>query len=122
MNGAVADLHGADAQNHLDCYMRFGNQRAVLSAANKVQPTSDDNCDNAFKHADSCLSLDKSHIWISIELHILYLSYEGHTSTSRSLIERLSEYFSPYLLVLPENGVANILVVRNRASQQLRIL
>ena len=59
---------------------------------------------------------EKSRVWNSVEREELYRSHEGQLLSRRLLAEKLWDEPGPDLLILPDIGVANILVFISQAS------
>ena len=118
VEGAVSDLHAADAQYHKDCMSTFRGPRNVHSASNKPAQVEDE----AFNRVVTDLSEDRSRIWNSVELHEQYVAYKGEALTRRNLMTELSEHFGHDLLVLSGAGVASILSFRSKASSALKLV
>ena len=71
IQGAVSDLHAADARYHLDCRQRFVSKSSVREAATTSSSVSSDS-DEAFVHAIKILEDNLSKLWNSVELFQLY--------------------------------------------------
>ena len=117
LEGAVSDLHAADALYHKTCHDQFMSKRS-RSAASKSTSTTESS-DQAFLLVAKELETNKSRIWNSVEVFQLYQTCSGIHLNRRSLIMKLVDYFGQDLLVLSGNGVANILDFRNKASNVL---
>ena len=120
MNGALSDLHAADGQYHCDCYNSFMNHSNVSSTRTNVDQD-DDDTDNACIALVGDMTEDKAHVWNSVEVEELYVSYGGYRSTRRHLIEQLSDHFGTDL-VMSGNGVASLLVFRSKASRLMKLV
>ena len=120
VQGAVSDLHAADARYHHDCMARFMSKKAVERAARESQKEAE-NRDEAFETLVEELSQNKSGVWNSTELFQMYQSHGGHKVTRRQLTQRVSDYFGGDLLVLSSPGIANILMFQTKASAVLKV-
>ena len=118
VEGAVSDLHAADAQYHKDCMSTFRGPRNIRSASHKPAQVEDE----AFNRVISDLNEDRTRIWNSVELHEQYTAYNGESLTRRNLMAKLSEHFGPDILVLSGPGVASILSFRSKASSVLKLV
>ena len=118
VEGAVSDLHAADAQYHKDCMSTFRGPRNIRSASHKPVQVEDE----AFNRVIHDLNEDRTRIWNSIELHEQYLAHGGESLTRRNLMSKLSEHFGHDILVLSGAGVASILSFRSKASSVLKLV
>ena len=75
VQGAVSDLHAADARYHEDCRSSFMAPRSVKSASGSVEPSTVG--DEALELTVSEIRSNPSRIWNSLELHNMYLSHGG---------------------------------------------
>lgn len=122
VQGAVSDLHAADAQYHNDCMAKFMGPRGRIFAHRKSEHHTDECADPAFVKVIHELSNNPTRIWNSVEVYNLYVSLQGIQRKRRTLIENLSTCFGSDLLVLSGVGVASILVFRSKASHLLKII
>ena len=119
IEGAVSDLHAADAQYHKDCMSSFRgprNVKACVAQKNEMPQ------DEAFMCVVGDLREDLSRIWNSIEVHNLYKFYNGESLTRRQLIKKLAEYFRQDLLILSGTEVASIPVFQSKASNVQKLV
>lgn len=107
LQGAISDLHAADAIYHRECHAFFMAPRSVMASSRRL---SADESDHAFHIVLHELERDPSRIWNAVELHNRYLSHLGSRLVRRKLITELVCYFGDDLVVLSGNGVANLLV------------
>ena len=115
IQGALSDLHAADAQYHRDCLQKF--------KSNATQPQlEDDREDPAFTKVVDTMMADKSRVWNTAELEEEYNSCGGHLLSRRMLVKRLSDLLSPELLILSGAGVCSILVFRKEASKHMKLV
>ena len=121
VSGAVSDLHAADGQYHDDCYKQFMNHKNVQAASNTATnfPKPDD---SAFDALIEDISVNKSHVWNSLEIQDTYANHGGMLLPRRKLIDRLVSHFGDDLLVLSGNGVASIVVFRSKAPHMLKLV
>ena len=113
VQGAVSDLHAADAQYHHDCLRKF-------KLVNRSESQSCMSVDDAFEHVCVKIVNDKTRIWNAVELDELYKSCGGLMSR-QSLTEKISNRFGSDLLILSGVGVANIFVFRAQASKHMKL-
>lgn len=118
LQGAVSDLHAADAQYHLDCYNKFVSPR-VIQAANKTSSTSEE-VGAAFLQVIEEMEQDKKRLWNSVDLLDLYTSLGGDKLSRRRLVECVTSHFGVDLITLSGNGYASLLVFRGHAPNILR--
>jgi len=124
VEGALSDLHAADARYHYDCRVRFLGPKTIQQAASASTFVSSDNSqeiDVAFKTLVSFMSENQTEIWNSVQLFDLYKSYGGTPLLRRNLIMKLSAHFGVQLLILRANGLASILLFHNKASSVFKI-
>ena len=89
VEGALSDLHAADAQYHKDCMSTFHGARNLHFASKKTENEFED---EAFTQVVNELTEDCSRIWNSVELHEQYRAYNGESLSRRNLITKLSEH------------------------------
>ena len=121
VNGALSDLHAADGQYHRDCYKSFISHGNVRSARTNVDHD-DDDTGNAVIALVGDMTEDKAHVWNTVEVEELNVSYGGYRSTRRHQIEQLSDHFGTDLLDLRGKGVASLLVFRSKASRLMKLV
>ena len=90
VQGAVSDLHTADAMYHKECRTTFMAGWSVETATRRSLLHSAE-YDAAFDMVLNDLKHDPSQIWNSVAVHKLYLSYQGTKLMRRTLIERLKD-------------------------------
>ena len=118
VEGAVSDLHAADAQYHKDCMSTFRGPRNIHFASHKPVQVEDE----AFNGVIHDLNEDRTRIWNSIELHEQYIAHGGESLTRRNLMSKLSQHFGHDILVLSGAGVASILSFRSKSSSILKLV
>ena len=112
IQGAVSDLHAADAKYHRDCLQLF---KKNATSQNEYD-------DDAFLKVCDCMMAEKSRVWNAVELEELYRSHRGELLSRRLLVEKLSDELGPDLLILSGVGVANILLFKNQASKHMKLV
>ena len=120
VQGAISDLHAADARYHEDCKSSFMAPRSVRAAASGTRPK--ETGDAAFQCTVARMSNEPSRIWNTIDVYDEYQSHGGELLSKGKLLAQLTEHFGPDLLVLSGSGVASLLVFRSRASSALRLV
>ena len=120
VQGALSDLHAADARYHDDCRRSFMSRRSIQFAAAHTSADADD-VDKAFDAVLEEMLSDEDHIWTSVELYSNYQSHNGEILTRRALVQKLADHLGPELVILYAEGLANLLVFRNAANKFLRI-
>ena len=118
VEGAVSDLHAADAQYHLDCYNAFMSPRSIEAATN-ARETSED-VDTAFLQVVEEMEQDKGHLWNSVDLLAMYNSFGGDKLSRRLLVGCVTQHFGPELVKLSGNGYASLLVFKRHAPNILK--
>ena len=121
IQGAVSDLHAADAIYHKDCCSKFMSERNVEYAKKKAHLKKDTQ-DEAYNLVISDIKSNQSHIWNTKEIYEKYVSYGGSRYSRRILISNIQEYFGEDIVLLSGNGVASLLVFRTQASSSIRLV
>ena len=114
VQGAVSDLHAADAQYHLDCYNAFMSPKSI-QASHNTSKTSTDVVDTAFLQVVEEMERDKGHIWNSVELVDIYTSFDGDRLSRRHLVDCVAKYFEADLIMLSGNGYASLFIFKGHA-------
>ena len=123
LQGAVSDLHAAEAQYHDDCRLKFMNPKAVTAAATvKMKSEEQADADVAFTAVINDMLENEAYIWSSVEIYSIYELTGGCILSRISLLQKLTEYFHPELLVLSSPGLSSILLFQKRASDLLRVV
>jgi hypothetical protein len=120
IQGAVSDLHAADARYHVDCRLAFMSPCSVERSTNQQNPEIT-KCDAALEHVISTMDSNRSYVWTSVEVHNHYLDKGGNQHSRSSIVKEVSEYFGKDLLLLSATGLANILMFRSRATDLVKI-
>jgi len=120
IQGAVSDLHAADAQYHKDCMSTFRGHRNVQATLNVDTDKVD--IDEALELVVDDLQSEPSRIWNSLEVDDLYSSYKGMLLSQRQLVKSLSDRFGQDLLILSGICVASILVFKNKTAGHLKLV
>ena len=120
LQGALSDLHAADARYHKDCYTGFMSPRSIR-AAGRYDERKDD-VDDALDAVVEMIRNEPSIIRNSVDLFDSYVSRGGDKLTRRFLLQKLSDLFGPDLLILSSPGIASIVVLRSAASCALKVV
>ncbi|KAG0720297.1 hypothetical protein GWK47_048802 [Chionoecetes opilio] len=88
LQGAMSDLHAADARYHADCRCWFLSPKSVAQAK-ETKP--DDKLDPAFQSLIIHMESNKSSVWTSVEVHNMYQENNGSQLSRSSLVQRLAE-------------------------------
>ena len=118
IQGAISYMQAADAIYHKECYTLFIASRTISAADNKSSCSSNK---SAFQMVVDVIGWKPSHIWNSVDVYNLY-SHKGSCLLRRPLTTKLAQQFGNDLLVLSGRVVANVLVVRSKASSVLRLV
>ena len=122
VEGALSDLHAADARYHVNCMTCFMAPRSVAAAKNTVNQNEENRSgDDAFNHVTDEMKADKSRIWNTKELVTLYDLSGGTELNQRSLLKRVKDYFSDEVVVLTSPGLCSLVVFRASASNVLSL-
>ena len=117
VQGAISDLHAADARYHVQCKAKFMTNMPGSKPKTKI---TDD--DKALITVLTRMEDDKSHIWNSVELFDLYKGYGGSQLSKTKFLNHMSHHFGKDLLVFSSAGVASLLVFRSKASDAVTVI
>lgn len=118
VEGALSDLHAADARYHVSCMSSFMSSRSVSAASNSSQVK---DVDQAFQDLLEEMEKDKSCLWNSAELYAQYQLYGGKELSRGSLLVRIQEHFLDDIAILSSAGLSSIILFRNNAKALLRL-
>ena len=122
LEGAISDLHAADARYHNDCGKSFMNYRNVDSAS-KYSATSDNsNLESALEELISVLYSDKTKIWNSVELFQVYQSLGGIISSRKSFMSHLRQHIGDDIVILSGQGVASLILLKDAACSAINLV
>ena len=76
VQGAVSDLHAADARYHVDRRARIMTTLHVQSSSSTASNTSEA-CEEAFRRVIDHIEQDKSRIWNAVDINDLYVEFDG---------------------------------------------
>lgn len=119
VEGALSDLHAADARYHTSCMSSFMSPRSVSAASNSSQIKED--VDQAFQDLLEEMEKDKSCLWNSAELYAQYQLYGGKELSRRSLLARIQEHFLDDIAILSSPGLSSIIIFRSNAKALLHL-
>lgn len=119
VEGALSDLHAADARYHTSCMSSFMSPRSV-SAACKSQGKVN-TVDNAFQDVLDEMKKDKSCLWNSVELYAKYQLYGGKELCRRSLLAHIKQHFLDDIAILSSPGLASIIIFRSNTKALLHL-
>ena len=137
INGAVSDLHAADAQYHYDCHQMFVGKRNIAYAASKPDKQETHPFDIAFQTVIDALQSDETKMWNSIEIYDLFCSFLSSISgpdpcvynsdaecrcDRASLIRQLEDHFGDRLTVLRVHGCASLVCFRTHLPSNLKLV
>ena len=120
VEGALSDLHAADARYHVDCMTNFMSPNSIAAAENAS--TVNVNEDPAFDSVTEEMVKDKSRLWSSVQLHHLYQLLGGKIFSRRALLLQIKEHFSDEIAVLSSPGLASTVVFNHDATTVLNLL
>lgn len=113
IEGAICDLHAADARYHQECMQRFFAKREPPHSSTSTSKHTG-SIDPGFDFIVQMLFENKySMQWNSIALYEEYLNNGGHLLTRKYLVKRLESHFAGELCVLNCNGYASVLMFQN---------
>ena len=124
VEGAISDLHAAEARYHRDCMSRFFANRFPPQYLKKeaCSIANDNQKDLALAQLIQHLSGDKAQIRNSLELFQMYQDYGGLKLNRSQLIVSLQSHFSDELLVLSSPGYANIVAFHSQTASVLKVV
>ena len=114
VEGAVSDLHAADARYHVNCMTSFMSPKSVSAAINNSQE--EEKADPAFDSVIDEMSKDRSRMWNSVELFHQYQQFGGKVLVQRSLVQKINGHFKEDVVVLSSPGLASLIVFIKNAS------
>ena len=120
VEGALSDLHAADARYHVDCMTSFMSANSIAAAQNASKVNVNE--DPAFDSVTEEMVKDKSRLWNSVQLHHLYQLLGGKILSRRALLLQIKEHFSDEIAVLSSPGLASTVVFNNDATTVLNLL
>jgi len=125
IDGAVSDLHAAEARYHQYCMATFFNNRSYPGhknvAINPSTPGNDTNQNQqALASTIDALSNEKDKLWNSIEVFEMYQCHGGNELSRAQLVSKVSEHFGSEILVLSSPGYAHILAFHTQAARLLK--
>ena len=119
VEGALSDLHAADARYHVNCMASFMSPKSVSAAKNASKD--DENTDPAFDEIIGEMLKDKSLLWNSVELYHQYQLFGGKALLRRSLLVKIQHHFLDDIAVLSSPGLSSLVVFRQNASTVLHL-
>lgn len=143
IQGAVSDLHAADAQYHHNCYVSFTSTRNVTTATKSSSSLemSKDHTSQALDYVISEMMNDTTKIWSSIEVYKIYsaslskltgeidegisdpIVEEQINRPKRALLIRMLELnFDKKILVMRVDGCASLLCLREHIPKNLELV
>jgi hypothetical protein len=118
LEGALSDLHAADARYHMDCKAKLTSPKSVTYAPNPNSDayTEDGALDSVFHQ----MAADRECIWNSVQIFSVYKSH-GSANQSSWYVTKVKEHFGEDLLILKSLGLSNIVLFRSKASTFLTL-
>ena len=113
VEGALSDLHAADARYHVNCMASFMSPKSVSAAKNASKD--DEDTDPAFDEIIGEMLKDKSRLWNSVELYHQYQLFGGKALLRRSLLVKIQHDFLDDIAVLSSPGLSSLVVFRQNA-------
>ena len=120
VNGAMTDLHSADARYHDDCRENFMGSGNVKSASNQEKDARSSN--QTLVELKRMMLAFPEKMWTSTELLSCYQEYGGEVSSRQLLMTELQSHFGKGVLILSSPGIASIVIFRTHASSLLHIV
>lgn len=78
--------------------------------------------DIAFEKVVEEMKTNMLHMWTSIDVSQLYAKNGGTILSRKELVQKLSQFFGPNLLVLFCTGMANLVIFKTAATRILRLV
>ena len=123
VEGAVIDLHAADARYHYDCKTKFVAPKVVrLATASVSGDQASIQGDPAYDKLVREMSAERSKIRNSSEIYQQYQMYGGMRMVKRTLMAAILAQFEEDLLVFTAAGIASILVFREKATGMFSLI
>ena len=123
VEGAVSDLHAADARYHYDCKTNSMAPRSVqLAKASTSGDQSPVQSDQAYDKLVREMSAERSRIRNSSEIYQQYQMYGGMIMVRRTLMAAILAQFGEDLLVFTAADIASIHVFREKATGMFSII
>ena len=119
VEGALSDLHAADARYHANCMASFMSPKSISAAKNASKE--DENTDPAFDEVIAEMLKDRSRLWNSVELYHQYQLFGGKALLRRSLLVKIQDHFLDDIAVLSSPGLSSLVVFRQNASTVLHL-
>lgn len=116
VEGAVSDLHAADAKYHYDCRTKFMAPKSVHLAASTSVGHASAPSDPAYDKVIREMSAERSKIRNSSEIYKQYQLHGGVLMSRKTIIAAITTHFEDDLLVFRSAGIASILVFRDKAT------
>jgi hypothetical protein len=102
IEGALSDLHAADARYHVNCMTSFMSHNSISAAKNVSKENK--NTDPAFDQVIDEMSKDRSRLWNSVELYNQYQLFGGKALLRRSLLVKIRDHFLDDIAILSSPG------------------
>ena len=122
VEGAVSDLHAADARYHVDCLASFTCPNSIKAARNAADRKTTVEADNAFSSLIEEMSKDRSRYWNSVQLFHQYELFGGRFLSRRSLLSKIKSHFLDDIAILSSNGLSSVVVFKKDASTMLNLV
>ena len=104
------------------CLLLMGSIMILVVSSSVAVTSFPQHANSIFSAFIAEISVNKSHVWNSLEIQNAYVSHGGSILQRRNLIDRLLNHFGEDLLVLSGNGVASLLVFRRKAFHLLKLV
>ena len=113
VEGALSDLHAADARYHINCMASFMSPKSISAAKNASKE--DENTEPAFDEVIGKMLKDKSRLWNLVELYDQYQLFGGKALLRRSLLVEIQHHFLDDIAVHSSPGMSSLVVFRQNA-------
>ncbi len=113
MQGAVSDLHAAEARYHNNCRKNFKTKQVYSHASTST--------DSAFDKLVEDITSNKSNIWTFSDVHESYLLHGGK-GCRKAILANLQKHFTDNLIVFSAPGLSSLLVFRDTDPSVFKVL
>ena len=121
VEGALSDLHAADARYHVDCMTAFMSPRSVAAAVSHNEEENVSNSDEILENVIAEMEQNKDRVWNSIEIFQLYQKHGGQDLTKHFVFSIVKNRLGEDVAVLSLSGLASLIVFKKSASALLHL-
>lgn len=119
IQGSCSDLHAAEARYHDKCRKLFMSKPNIQTVRNQCHLDTSEN--KALSTVMKTIRNDSNRAWSSVQIHRQYTENKGASMTRRTLMNKIEEELKDEIIILSSPGVANILILKCKASSMFSI-